>query len=70
MNVDERGSTGREPRDRWSVFRHVSSEQWMDADCPTTSWARRGQGFDSGCCVGKRSSGALAGDVNGEFELR
>jgi hypothetical protein len=24
-----------------------SGEQWMDADCPTTSWARCGQGFDS-----------------------
>ena len=27
-----------------------SGEQRMDADCPATSWARRGQGFD-GVCV-------------------
>jgi hypothetical protein len=27
-----------------------SGEQWMDAYCPATSWARRGQGFD-GVCV-------------------
>jgi hypothetical protein len=46
-------NSGEAPRDgkRCMARKHrqSSGEQQMDADCPTTSWARRGQAFDSGC---------------------
>jgi hypothetical protein len=37
-----------------------SGEQRMDADCPKTSWARRGQGFDGVCVALLRVPGCCA----------